>query len=49
MDELSRKFMGVGLINAIALSIFTLSLSVILKTIFTKYEIEGLSDFIRAS
>ena len=41
------KFMGVGLTNALAIAIFSMMISVMLKIIFTKYEVEGLSQIIR--
>lgn len=41
------KFMGVGLTNALAIAIFTMMISVMLKIIFTKYEVEGLSQIVR--
>ena len=43
------KFLGVGLQNALGISLFTLLVSVALKVIFTKYEIEGVSEVVRAS
>ena len=44
-----EKFLGVGLQNALGIAIFTLLVSVVLKVIFTKYEIEGVSEVVRAS
>ena len=43
------KFLGVGLQNALGIALFTLLVSVGLKVIFTKYEIEGVSEVVRAS
>ena len=43
------KFLGVGLQNALGIALFTLLVSVSLKVIFTKYEIEGVSEVVRAS
>lgn len=43
------KFLGVGLTNALGIAIFTLLLSCILKVVFTKKEVEGLSDVVRAA
>lgn len=43
------KFLGVGLQNALGIALFTLLVSVMLKVIFTKYEIEGVSEVVRAS
>lgn len=43
------KFLGVGLTNALGLALFTLLVSVILKVVFTKYEVEGISEVVRTS
>lgn len=43
------KFLGVGLQNALGIALFTLLVSVALKVIFTKYEVEGVSEVVRAS
>lgn len=43
------KFLGVGLTNAIAIALFTMLVSVCLKVIFTKYEIEGISEVVRTA
>lgn len=43
------KFLGVGLQNALGIALFTLLVSVMLKVIFTKYEVEGVSEVVRAS
>lgn len=43
------KFLGVGLQNALGIALFTLLVSVALKVIFTKYEVEGISEVVRAS
>ena len=43
------KFLGVGLTNALGIALFTLLISVALKVIFTKYEIEGVSEVIRTA
>ena len=40
---MESKFLGIGLTNAIGIALFTMIVSVILKVIFTKYEIEGVS------
>lgn len=42
------KFLGVGLKNAIGLWFLFMLFSIITKTVLTKYEIEGLSDVVRA-
>ena len=46
---MDSKFLGVGLQNALGIALFTLLVSVVMKVIFTKYEIEGISEVIRAS
>ena len=46
---MESKFLGVGLTNAIGLALFTMIVSVILKVIFTKYEIEGVSQVVRTA
>lgn len=43
------KFLGVGIKNALGLWLLFLLFSVVAKVIFTKYEIEGLSEVVRAS
>lgn len=43
------KFLGVGLQNALGLALFTLLVSLALKVIFTKYEVEGVSEVIRTA
>lgn len=43
------KFLGVGLSNAIGISILAMLVSVMLKVIFTTYEIEGVSQIVRAA
>lgn len=42
------KFLGIGLKNAFGLWCLFLLFSLVIKTVFTKYEVEGLSDVIRA-
>lgn len=46
---MSDKFLGIGLQNALGITFLTLLVSVVLKVIFTKYEIEGVSEFIRTA
>ena len=46
---MDSKFLGVGLTNAIGIALFTMIVSVILKVIFTKYEIEGVSQVVRTA
>lgn len=43
------KFLGVGLINAVGIGVLAMLVSIFLKIIFTKYEIEGLSELIRTA
>ena len=43
------KFLGVGLTNALGIALLTMLVSVIMKVIFTQYEIEGLSDVVRTA
>lgn len=47
--ETMDKFLGVGLTNALGIALFTLLISVALKVIFTKYEIEGVSEVVRTA
>lgn len=46
---MSEKFLGVGLINAIGISVLAMLVSIFLKVIFTQYEIEGLSEVVRTA
>ena len=46
---MDSKFLGIGLTNAIGLALFTMIVSVILKVIFTKYEVEGVSQVVRTA
>lgn len=46
---MGEKFLGVGLPNAIGIALLTLLISVGLKVIFTKYEIEGISEVVRTA
>lgn len=43
------KFLGVGLNNALGIAFLTMAVLVITKVIFTKYEIEGISDVVRTA
>lgn len=43
------KFLGVGLVNAAAIAIFAMLVSIFLKTVFTLYEVEGLSEVVRSA
>lgn len=42
------KFLGIGLKNAIGLWCLFFLISLVVKVIFTTYEVEGLSEVIRA-
>ena len=46
---MNSKFLGVGLTNVIGIALFTMLVSVILKVIFTKYEVEGISQVVRTA
>ena len=46
---MESKFLGVGLTNALGIALFTLIVSVTLKVIFTKHEIEGISQVVRTA
>lgn len=46
---MDSKFLGIGLTNAIGIALFTMIVSVILKVIFTKYEVEGVSQVVRTA
>lgn len=43
------KFLGLGMINIIGLYFILMLISLIMKTVFTKYEVEGLSEVIRTA
>ena len=43
------KFLGVGIVNAFGLWCLFMVFSIMAKVIFTKYEIDGVSDVIRAA
>lgn len=46
---MGEKFLGVGLQNALGIALFTLLVSVALKVIFTKHEVEGISEVVRTA
>ena len=46
---MESKYLGIGLTNAIGIALFTMIVSVILKVIFTKYEVEGISQVVRTA
>lgn len=43
------KFLGVGLTNALGIAFLTMAVSVALKVIFTKYEVDGVSQVVRTA
>ena len=43
------KFLGVGLINAVGIGVLAMLVSIFLKTLFTMYEVEGLSEVVRSA
>ena len=46
---MGEKFLGVGLVNAVGISILAMLVSIFLKVLFTQYEVEGLSEVIRTA
>ena len=46
---MESKYLGVGINNVISIALFTMLVSVILKVIFTKYEVEGISQVVRTA
>lgn len=46
---MSEKFLGVGLVNAVGICLLAMLVSVFMKVIFTRYEVEGLSEVIRTA
>lgn len=46
---MGEKFLGVGLKNAVGLFFLFMLFSLVLKVIFTKYEVEGVSEAVRAA
>lgn len=46
---MGEKFLGVGLKNAVGLFMLFMLFSLILKVVFTKYEVEGVSEVVRAA
>lgn len=43
------KFLGVGIVNAFGLWCLFMVFSIVAKVIFTKYEIAGVSEVVRAA
>ena len=46
---MSDTFLAVGLMNAVGIGVLAMLVSIFLKIIFTKYEVEGLSELIRTA
>lgn len=46
---MDSKFLGVGLINALGICVLAMLVSIFLKVLFTRYEVEGLSEIIRTA
>ena len=44
---MENKFLGVGLQKALGIAVFTMIVIICFKIIFTKYEIEGISEVVR--
>ena len=42
------KFLGVGLVNAVALAIFIMIFIMVMKVIFAKWQVPGVSDVVLA-
>lgn len=47
--KLDNKFLGIGLQNALGIALFTMLVSITLKVVFTKHEIEGVSEIVRTA
>lgn len=43
---MNEKFMGVGLTNAIAIALFAMLVSIVLKVLVQMYHIDGISEVI---
>ena len=42
------KFLGVGLVNAVGIAIFVILFIVILKVVFAKWQVPGVTDIMMA-
>ena len=42
------KFLGVGFVNAVGLAIFVVLFIIVLKVVFAKWEVPGLTDIMLA-
>jgi len=48
-DNMSEKFLGVGLVNVFGIFLMVTIFSLISKVVLTKYPISGLSEIVQAS
>ena len=46
---MNEKFLGVGLTNALGIALFTMIFFVIMKVIFIKYPVNGVSAVVSAA
>ena len=46
---MDSKFLAIALTNVIRITLHTMLVRVILKVIFTKYEVEGISQVVRTA
>ena len=44
-----NKFAGVGLKNLVVIGIFCMLFFVVMKVVFTKYEVKGISQVVQAA
>ena len=42
------RFLGVGIVNAVGIALFVILIIVVLKVIFAKWEVPGITDVIMA-
>ena len=42
------RFLGVGIVNAVGLALFVILVIVVLKVIFAKWEVPGITDILMA-
>ena len=46
---MNEKFLGVGLTNALGIALFTMIFFVMMKVIFIKYPVNGISTLVTAA
>lgn len=46
--DITSKFAGVGLKNLVVISIFVMVFIVMMKVVFTKHHVDGVSDLVQA-